>query len=89
MFSNLCLLQTCQFDSNNIVIEPCYYSSAAQAADGAFAFVPIFTTLQLLMMFRINRTVGILQISFTKMLAVDVFVWIILILIILLGYREI
>ena len=64
----------------------CHYNLAAQVADGAFAFVPVFTTLRLLMMFRINRTIGILQISFTKMLAVDVLVWMVLILMILLGF---
>ena len=61
------------------------YPDIAIVADGIFAFVPIITILRLLMMLRINRQIGILQISFGKMIP-DLFTWGVLILTVLNGY---
>lgn len=61
------------------------YPESKLISDAFWSIIPVFTTFRLLMMFRINRKIGIIQISFGKMIP-DLIVWFAIIGTVLLGF---
>ena len=67
------------------VVDPPVYSVTLRIADGLFFWIPIFITLRLLLLFRVFRNIGLLQISFSKMFD-DIFAWLAILITILIGF---
>ena len=60
------------------------YHPANIVADCLYCWIPIFVMVRMLILLRVNRKLGTLQISFTKMFG-DVFAWVVIVLTILFG----
>jgi len=66
-------------------IETYQYKTPTIIADGLFVWLPIFITMRMLLLFRVFRGIGLLQISFTKMFD-DIFAWIGILITIIVGF---
>ena len=61
------------------------YEVPLRISDAIFSLIPIGIMVRILLLFRIFRRIGLLQISFTKM-GNDVMAWIVIVVTILLGF---
>ena len=80
----LIIVMVCRFIENPFD-DPSKYGNATIVADCFFSLVPIFIMVRVLFLFRIQRQIGILQISFSKM-GGDVAAWITIVMSIMVGF---
>ena len=80
----LIIVMVCRFIENPFD-DPSKYGNATLVADCFFSLVPIFIMVRVLFLFRIQRQIGILQISFSKM-GGDVAAWITIVMSIMVGF---